>query len=329
MKPLKLAGLALSALTLAAGTAHAATNVFSNTSGNLWNTAANWSDGLPDTNDDLQIGAGLTAESATTTPATSTGSLSLLAGSTVLITGTAGSSAMFNTASSIDLYAGSTISYSNSAENTTFKALNLIGNATITSGGNTTNSRTRTFDGGISGAGALTISGRNLQTFNVTTANSSFSGGFNFTAQDRYTANFNVAGAGGTGNVTVTGIPSGGSINRSVVINLGASDVFGDNAVFTATNAKGYAGSAGGLFGGTNYFMNMNSFNDTIASLNYDGVQQANGKYTGSAATAALDPTINLVTYLGGTGVLTIVPEPASALLGGLGFLLLLRRRRA
>jgi len=318
MKPLKFAGLTLTTLSLAAGTAHAATNIFSNTSGNLWDTAANWTDGLPDTNDDLEIGTGLTAVSNTATPATSTGSLTMQVNSTVRISAATGAGEMFDTASSVIFQGGNTIDYTTTAA-TNFSPMVINGNASITnSGNNNTNGSTKSFEG-ISGSGNLTITAADNQGYNVTTTNSSFTGDWIFNGQKRHVINFEAIGSGGTGDVFLSGTPSAGA-SRSGVIVFGANDVFANSAFFTVVDADGYTGSSGKASG--SYFMDIKAFTDTIGGMTIDGNPVTAGDYTGSGTTGTQ------VSWLSGTGVLTIVPEPSSALLGGLGFLLLLRRRR-
>lgn len=73
--------------------------------------------------------------------------------------------------------------------------------------------------------------------------------------------------------------------------------------------------------------------NETVAGLILDGVPQAPGTYgaTGSGAAFVMDDWFVTSIFNGGsgyTGVLTVIPEPGTTLLGLVGFALALRRRR-
>ena len=82
------------------------------------------------------------------------------------------------------------------------------------------------------------------------------------------------------------------------------------------------------LFSGGQMNLNTSGATDTVGALYFDGVLQAGGTWGGTNSSA----TNKNATYFGtGTGMLSVaaIPEPASALLGGLGMLTLLRRRRS
>ena len=128
------------------------------------------------------------------------------------------------------------------------------------------------------------------QVWNIGANNSTFSGGLNLTAIDRYEVRFNASGSAGTGDVTVTGR---GGDNRSAVLALYASDVFDDAATLTL-NGFGAANSTGWTYA-NNIRIDMKTFNDTIGRLIIDGVEMPAGTYTGGSGD-----------WIQGTGVLTV-----------------------
>ena len=75
---------------------------------------------------------------------------------------------------------------------------------------------------------------------------------------------------------------------------------------------------------GTGTVLNLGDGATTIGGLSIAGNDIANGTYDATALTG-----LGFGGTYGGTGTLTVVPEPAAPLLGAFGLLGLLRRRRA
>jgi autotransporter-associated beta strand protein len=108
--------------------------------------------------------------------------------------------------------------------------------------------------------------------------------------------------------------------------NTYTGDTIVDEGTLSITNAYLADAAAVRLFSGGKLNLNTSGATDTIGALYFDGVLQAGGTWGGLNSTA----TNKNDTYFGtGTGMLNVVPEPATALLGGLGMLTLLRRRRS
>lgn len=106
-----------------------------------------------------------------------------------------------------------------------------------------------------------------------------FSGGYIIEGGDRHGVAFNVAGAAGTGDVTVNPRTNNAD-GRSAVIILGADDVFAPTATLTL-NGNGWAGSSGG-FGpyasgpwvGNSSKLALQGHSATVSALIVDGVEQ-------------------------------------------------------
>jgi hypothetical protein len=286
------------------------TTTFNGTTNTDWNTATNWDSGLPTGSIYMVIAAGKSANNASATPATSTGKLTLNSGSKITVpnNAAAGENTVVTTPSSIE-FNGGTLDLS-SQDTISFPALTMTGTGKLTASSNSGDSRTRNINNAISGSGQFTIEGRNRQVWNFGTNNPSFSGGLLLNAIDRYEVKFNVAGAAGTGNVTVNPRSSPAD-NRSAILVLGANNVFADTATLTL-NGKGWAGSTGGTYPGSNAAIDMKTFSDTIDKLFVAGVQMPAGTYTGGSGT-----------WIIGTGILTVLtspPDTTPPTLAGSGF---------
>ncbi len=195
------------------------------------------------------------------------------------------------------------------------------GTSTYTSGVFLKNSSGRlNFDGGkliagangnlVSGAGTIDLLGnatvsttQTLSTISVVIEDSTSSGG-SFTKE-------------GTGTLDLT------QINTYT----GDTIVAANGGILKMENAYLANGAAVRLFTGGQLDLNTSGATDTIAALYFDGVLQAGGTWggTGSGAT-----NINTTFFAPNSGKLFVgvIPEPTAALLGGLGMLTLLRRRR-
>ena len=127
-----------------------------------------------------------------------------------------------------------------------------------------------------------------------------------------------------------------GANNWKVVANASSSLGMGD--VIIGSNVNLAINHANAMFEGAELFLNGGrstkvngenkliigtDINFTVAGLFIDGQRVSNGTY--DASSGLLDSTgANLIS---GAGSITVIPEPSAALLGGLGALLLLRRR--
>ena len=276
-------------ITILAGNTPPAT-ITGTTGGNdSWNIGGNWDTGsVPFGPGSAIVDAGVVAQVNNASTPSYTGSLTLLANSTLRINGTAGSIGVLETPSSITLNDGSRISVA-TAEDPNFPPVVLAGNATIDNPSNAGDHDSRFFDGAITGTGDLTIVGRNNQLFEFN-ANNTFTGNLIFDAVDRYRVEANTAGALGTGNVTVN--PRANADGRSAVLIINADDAMADTATLSL-NGNGYAGSSGSF--PTPLQMNAN---DTICGLVVNGVDQGFGTFT-----SATHPTL-----ISGNGTLTVMP---------------------
>ena len=269
-----------------------------------WNTAGNWDHGLPTGSVDMVIAAGKTAQNSSSTPATSTGSLTLNAGAIVRVPQNAAAGEETVVTAPTLVFNGGTLDVA-TQETLSFRAISLTGSGKFTASSNSGDSRTRNLNNLISGGGLLTIDGRNNQIWNIGTDNSSsFSGGLTLTAIDRYEVRFNASGSAGTGDVTVTPRPDG----RSAVLVLNADHVFADTAKLTL-NGKGAANSTGWTYGGVTR-IDMKTFSDTVDRLVVDHYPYPAGTYGRIGTAATVDFEMN---WIAGDGVLTVANAPADS----------------
>jgi len=297
--------------------ANAATTLYTGPAGSFstdtWNNAANWDSGsgtVPTAIVDVEIQSGRTPWAVNATPSY-TGSLTLRSNATLGLGPTAGNNPTralgtgtitMESGSSIIVRTGGTVTFS--------QQFNLTGAATIqlsssTSGHNTT----RTFSQSINGSHQLTLAGQNGNIANLNASNG-FSG---FVASDNGSDNWkvvaNVSSALGVGDVTI-----GNAAN--LVINHA-------NAMFAGAELF-LNGPRSAKIAGENKLVIATGVNFTVAGLYINGTPVTAGTY--SASSGLLDSGGN--NLISGLGSITIVPEPSAALLGGIGALLLLRRRR-
>ena len=149
--------------------------------------------------------------------------------------------------------------------------------------------------------------GRNHVGYTYNSANTFAAYEVRSTDSQRHGVAFNVPGAAGLGNVTVTN--AGGT--QSAVLILGADDVFDESCVLTL-NGQGWGDSTGG-FGpyasgawvGTSMRIFMSTFNATVSELWINGNQRAAGDYTGTSGD-----------WIGGTGTLTVLTGPGDGPFG-------------
>ena len=152
-------------------------------------------------------------------------------------------------------------------------------------------------DGG--GGGGLTKSG--LGTLTLSSAANTYTGPTLISGGSLAT---DLTGSLGTGNVTV-------------------ADVAGAN--LTLGNGSSIADTATLFFGDAGTITLNNASTETVLGITQTDDSQSIG---GGTFTAAQLNSFFGVSSFGGTGTLTVVPESSAALLGGLGVLGLLRRRR-
>lgn len=162
------------------------------------------------------------------------------------------------------------------------------------------------FDGGITGSGTLALNrtatgSERLVQFNGDA--SGYSGDISYAglSGDVFLFTVNNAGGWGTGDLTM---------GQYTTLNL--------TTAFTSLTSHLILSSTTGTV------LNLGDGATTIGGLSIAGNDIANGTYDATALTG-----LGFGGTYGGTGTLTVVPEPAAALLGAFGLLGLLRRRRA
>lgn len=160
----------------------------------------------------------------------------------------------------------------------------LEGDATIQAGISALNHGTsKTFSGGIRGAGRLIYNGVNGTWFLFNTSNPLWFGGFgtNDPQSQRHAVLAQADGCFGTGDVSINS-------NCTLVVDAGLIDAIDDAAVLTLSGAKADDQAAKLI---------LNS-SETVGALFLDGVPMPEGDYT------------NLVSWLSGTGTLTVRTTP-------------------
>lgn len=307
----------------AVGSVGAATTTITGTTGgnNSWNEPTNWNNGVPTGSDDAIIGDGILAIVDSLSTTSYSGTLTVGEGSTLRVRNNPASDSLvpFNAIGTggIIMKANATIDSATRAD-PVYPSVTLDGNGRFLSSDSDADRDNRFFTGQISGSGQLEVTGRNVEvwTFNSTTSNT-FTGGTLLSAVDRYVVRANTTGAFGTGDVTIT--PRANADLRSAVIYFSANQVMSTSATLNLAG-RGGASTTGFTteFNSNNGLIFLSSgTTNTIAAANFEGNPIDPGTYSGGD-----------FTWLLGTGTLVIVPEPSTALLGGLGVLALLRRRR-
>jgi hypothetical protein len=199
--------------------------------------------------------------------------------------------------------------------------LNASGGFTKSNTGTLKLTATSTYTGNTSVTGGSLIVNGNISTSLLTSVSSG-------------------ATLGGTGTVGATSVASGGifapgdagieSLDVAGTLTLASGSVSNFEISATANTADLAAATAAIAFGGT---LNVSNLSGTLAYGQlfnlFDWVGTASGTFS-SLNLPSLDPgltwdTSNLYT----AGTIVIVPEPRAALLGGLGMIMLLRRRRS
>lgn len=268
-----------------------------NTSGaDTWNSAANWSNGVPVGLMDAIVPAGKLVCAWNNSTPTFTGNLTIGTGATVQITWTSGYPQSYNAlgttgATTIAMYEGSLINIRQGGS-PSIPAIQLMGNAWLCMGSSTQPSSSPTFGYGINGAYTLTFQGKGgcnayltaSNTLGGLVADSQYGSGWNIYA--------NASGSLGAGNVTIKPVGASGAATANLIIN--AADAMADGATLNlnGTNAP---------------LLRMNQ-SDTIRRLNVNGLNLAPGTY-GSNGNPGVDYPVS---WLAGTGTLTVAGMPSA-----------------
>ena len=320
MKPFLSMSALISCLILAVGSVNAATTTFTQGTSDSWVNAGNWNNSVPAGTIDVVI-AGGTAQVDTASISPYTGSLTLNAGTTLDM--------QYNDAAALNaigtglitLNTGSILATRRGATVTINNDINFAGDASILNWSNPTDNDQRFFNGAISGSGQFTYGMRrgNLLALGGTSPNT-HSGGmiFNFTDTNfgntsRVRADKN--GAFGTGDVT---------INDGIyveLLNSAVTDAIADTATLYLDDRGEHASPLEKVTLRTDV-------DETVGGLVYYDYS------TGSAVAVPLAPGVYGRDFINptfrasdgtdrplfdGAGTLTVVPEPASMALLGLG----------
>jgi len=248
--------------------------------------------------------------------------------------------------STLDLATGETGTVSAINQNSTLGGIkgtrNLNMQTRTLSIGN--NNQDTTYSGALSngaltkiGSGALTLSNTHTYTgeTNVTAGKLVVNGNISTSTLTTVSGTGTLGGSGTVGNLSVT---SGGTfapgnsidsidVSGDLTLGVGSFSVFEIDTFGDLSDLANVSGSL--VFGGT---LNVNNvggslvYGDVFNLLDWGG--SAFGTF-GAVNLPALDLGLSWdQTNLYTSGTLSVVPEPSAALLGGLGILLLLRRKR-
>ena len=284
-------------ITIYPGTAPSGTIITGTDGGSdSWNTASNWSGGVPTGPLDATVAVGVTAQVNNAATPTYSGTLTLDINSTLNVGGTGGSQNAFVGASSIIMHEGSTLIW-NIGANLNFPAITLNGNASLVTPFGASDHQTDNF-AAITGPHTLTINGFNNHTFNLNGTNT-------FTelvldAIDRYNVHGKAAGAFGTGDVIVNQRGDQVNPNRSARLYFDVPDVMEDTATLYLNGPVDGGGFAGD---GIDWVIINYEGDELIGGLWIYGEQMLDGTYDSSEV------------WLGGLGTLT-VKTPITALIG-------------
>lgn len=305
---LTTATVALAALPLqGAVTIHTATGGAYNR--DTWSSSGSWDNGAPTGTIDVEIGAGNAAGAVDSVglPAAYTGSLKLNAGSSVEITGSNTSLLNVFGSDTVTMGANSRIYMRYNANLTLERSFILLGDAAIYTGRSTSgHHRTHNYNGSFSGGYTLTFQGVNNQTINLNATNAFTGFVADRSSGTNYRIRTNAANALGNGDVT---------IGDTVSLYIDTASAISSSAILTLNGGRDTKLSASKLT------LNQNA---TVSEFWYNGAQYGPGTYDSSSGLTDQ----NGFNLIGGTGTLTVVPEPGSVALLGLGCLCFCLRRR-
>lgn len=314
MSKIRTSGIAAftGAALLLAGQTQAVTVTWDGGGANdIWTTAENWSDNLAPSSGKDYVVDGATIRSPNEASNTFEGDSLTVSNSLVELfrdiggsTGQGQTNSIPNfsvTNSTVDTWVSFATGFQTLSSGIQFSGDNLV--TVGTRGGSFT--YTLTLDGAITGSGELEFrrtaqgTGRNL---NINGDVSGFSGNVLLTGHDadnRMAVNLNDASGWGTGNLNV---------NDFVNLTLSSSDIESVGSIMT-------------LASGTS--LNLNIGDHTVLGLIIDGNNVAADTYTASQLSG-----LGFGGSFSGDGTLTVIPEPASLVLLGIGGLLMMRRGR-
>ena len=302
-----LAIVAMATLILAAGTAQAA---MITTGSGTWSDDTKWNTAAPTGSDDAVVSSGHVM-SSTSASVSYTGSLTLESNARINAAG-GGSQNAWTGVSSITMNAGSLIS-DNSGSNHSVPAIALLGDAGWLTPFGASDWNTNDF-AAITGAFTWTTEGFNGHEFHYNAANT-FSE-YVSNANDRHKIKVDAAGGLGNGDVTINQRGDQISPNRSSELSLNVQDTIDDSGTLYINGPANGGGFAGN---GINVVIVATGVDEEVGGVTLWGTPLALGTYNGGDSTTD---------WLGGSGSITIVPEPATMGLLALGGLALLRRRR-
>jgi hypothetical protein len=300
------------ALLLAALPAAAATVTWdAEGSNDLWTTPENWSDNLTPAagNDYLVSGAGVIVRPPDATSNTFAGDSLTIADGAVLNLYRTNGGGYFNASHAIANLTVSNAeirpqSSNGSLGNTLTSAVELDGNVTVNMTVASNFTMRLFFDGAITGSGNLALNRTATGTERLVQFNGDASGysgdiGYAGLSGDVFTFTVNNTGGWGTGDL---------AMGQFTTLNL--TTAFASLASSLAMSATGTT-------------LNLGDGATTIGGLSIGGNAVENGTYDAAGLTG-----LGFGGTYAGTGTLTVIPEPAVALLGSFGLLALLRRRR-